>query len=311
MGVAVEDPVVERAHRISSAENDILSQRGAQLQMKEIQFRSEAMTDYSSVDGIDATPDGPVLRLTIDRVRTRNALDVDMMLALIGNLEAADQDDDVRAVLLTGAGDDFCAGADLVARNAPGGERPRVGSIQRRLPAQAHRLIPLVLTVQLPVVCAVKGWAAGLGFHLALAADFCVVGRSARLWEPFIQRGFTPDSGGAWLLPRLAGVARARDLLLLGRELSGEEAADWGLVHSCVADGAVADTAEELVQRLATGPTVAVGLTKWLMHAGSALDLDDHLRNEAFALELSSRSQDFKEGLAAFREKRDPRFTGQ
>lgn len=269
------------------------------------------MTAYDSVDGLAAALDGAVLRLTLDRPRTRNSIDDEMMLALIRHFEAAGQDEGVRAILLSGAGEDFCAGADIVARNAPGGERPRVGSIQRRLPAQAHRLVPLVLSVQVPVVCAVQGWAAGLGFHLALAADFCIAGRAARFWEPFLQRGFTPDSGGAWLLPRIAGVARARELLLLGRELSGDEAADWRLIHRCVDDIELVDTAETLVQVLASGPTVAVGLTKWLMHTGATLDLEHHLRNEAFAMELSSRSLDFREGLTAFREKRDPDFTGR
>ena len=119
---------------------------------------------------------------------------------------AAGQDERVRVIVITANGDNFCAGADIIARNAPSETKPRVGSIQRRLPAQAHRLLPTLLTVQTPVVTAVRGWAAGIGFHVALASDFCVATESARFWEPFLARGFTPDSGGAWLLPRLAGV---------------------------------------------------------------------------------------------------------
>ena len=163
----------------------------------------------------------------------------------------------------------------------------------------------------MPVVAAVRGWAAGLGLHLALAADFCVVARDARLWEPFIARGFTPDSGATWLLPRLVGLARARELLVLGRELSGAEAGDWGLVHRAVDAADVDDEAAALARRLATGPTVAVGLTKWLLAASTDTDLAAQLRNEAFALELSSRSEDFREGLSAFRAKRDPEFSGR
>jgi 2-(1,2-epoxy-1,2-dihydrophenyl)acetyl-CoA isomerase len=263
------------------------------------------------VDGLLAQQDEGVLHLTLDRPRKRNAIDDVVVAALIAHLEAANQDEGVRAILLDGAGDDFCAGFDIVGRNAAEDTRPRVGSIQRRLPAQAHRLVPLMLSTQVPIVAAVRGWAAGLGFHLALAADLCVAASDARFWEPFVARGFTPDSGGTWLLPRLTGVARAKELLLLGRELSGEEAAAWGLVHRAVPAGELDTVAHDLVDQLAHGPTVTLGLTKWLVHQGTGLDLERHLASEAFAMELSSRSSDFREGMAALREKRPPRFDGR
>jgi 2-(1,2-epoxy-1,2-dihydrophenyl)acetyl-CoA isomerase len=266
---------------------------------------------YEPSPGLDAALAGGVLTLTIDRLKQRNAIDDGVTAALIAHLEAAQQDEAVRAILLTGNGDDFCSGFDLIARNTASAGKPRAGSIQRRLPAQAHRLLPLVLETQVPVVCAVRGWAAGIGLHLAVAADFCVASKSARLWEPFAARGFTPDSGGTWLLPRLIGIARAKELLMLGRELSGEEAAAWGLIHTAVDDADVAAAAHKLVTRLASGPTVALGLTKWLVNAGGGLSLEQHLANEAFALELSSRSEDFREGLAAFAEKRPPTFKGR
>lgn len=267
--------------------------------------------EYQSADGLDIRLDGAVLRCTLDRVKTRNALDAEMMIALADAVEAAGQDERVRVIAITANGDNFCAGADIIARNAPTETKPRVGSIQRRLPAQAHRLLPTLLTVQTPVVTAVRGWAAGIGFHIALASDFCVATETARFWEPFLARGFTPDSGGAWLLPRLAGVTLARDMVLLGRELSGAEAAEFRLIHRAVPDIELDDAFEALVQHLAATPTVAYGLAKWLMFTGASLPFDQHLANEAFALELSSRSQDFREGLAAFREKRDPGFTGR
>ncbi len=146
---------------------------------------------------------------------------------------------------------------------------------------------------------------------MAVAADFTVAAADARFWEPFTERGFTPDSGGTWLLPRRVGDVRARELLLLGRALSGLEAAEWRLVHRAVPADEVATEAEALVAGLATGPTVALGLTKWLLHRGASSSLEEHLRDEAFAMELSSRSEDFREGLAAFTEKRNPRFTGR
>lgn len=265
----------------------------------------------SEANGLLVETTGGMLRLTLDRPEKRNAIDDTMMLGLIDALDAANRDESVRAILLSGTGDHFCSGADIVARNQPTGERPRVGSVQRRVPSFAHRLLPLVCNIQVPVVCAVRGYAAGIGLHLAVAADFTIAAEDATLWEPFSQRGFTPDSGGTWLIPRRIGPTRARELLLLGRRLTGVEAADWALVHRAVPTAEVAATAEALAAELAVGPTVALGLTKWLLHQGEARALEAHLADEAFALELSSRSEDFREGLKAFTEKRDPDFRGR
>jgi 2-(1,2-epoxy-1,2-dihydrophenyl)acetyl-CoA isomerase len=272
---------------------------------------TETGDGYRSVDGLRAQLDGAVLRLTLDRPSKRNALDDVMVAGLIDALDRAGRDEAVRAVVLAGAGDHFCGGADIVARNAGGRDdpRPRVGSIQRRVPSLAHRLVPLVLTVQVPVVCRVQGWAAGIGFHVALASDFTVAAADARFWEPFTERGFTPDS--AWLVPRLTGMVRARELLLLGRKLAAAEAVDWGLIHAAVPPPDLDHAVESLVDRLASGPTVALGLTKWLLRSGQSAPLDAHLQDEALALELSSRSEDFREGLAAFTEKRAPQFRGR
>jgi len=253
-----------------------------------------------------------VLRIHLDKPEKRNALDDAMVVSIADAVEAAGNDEAVRAIVVTAEGDHFCSGFDIVGRNADAGERkPRIGSIQRRLPSQAHRLVPVVAGVQVPVVCAVRGWAAGIGLHLLAASDFPVVTDDARLWEPFSERGFTPDSGGTWLLPRLVGVARARELLLLGRKLSGAEAAEWGLAHRAVPADQLDAAVEELVARLASGPTVALGLTKLLLLQAETATLDGHLRDEAFAMELSSRSRDFREGLAAFVEKRAPKFEGR
>lgn len=270
---------------------------------------------YASVPGLVVSLDeDSVLRLTIDKPDRRNALDDVVVAGLIDAVDAAGRDEVVRAIVLTGTGEDFCSGFDLVARNEPGGARPRVGSIQRRLPSQAHRLIPLLLQVQTPVVCVVRGWAAGIGLNLALAADVTVATTDARFWAPFVERGFTPDSGATWMLPRRIGDVRARDMLLLGRVVSGEEATEWGMIHAAVSPApptTLDEVAAGVVTRLAAGPTVALGLTKWLLHSGQTSALDGHLRDEGFAIELASRSDDFKEGLSAFREKRPPEFRGR
>ncbi|MEZ0341305.1 enoyl-CoA hydratase/isomerase family protein [Mycobacterium sp. pV006] len=266
---------------------------------------------YETVPGLRADHRGPVLELTLDRASNRNAVDDVMLDAMIGHLASAGVDESVRIIRIQADGPDFCAGSDLVARNAKSARKPRVGSTQRRLPNKANRLIPLMLQTQVPIVAVVRGWAAGLGFHIAMAADFCVAADDARFWEPFMARGFTPDSGAAWLLPRLIGMVRTRQLLMLGEEISGSTAAQWGIVHSAHPEAELDAAAAHLETKLAKAPTVALGLTKWLLHSGNGLDLDRHLHNEAMALELSSRSEDFKEGLAAFQEKRDAEFHGR
>jgi 2-(1,2-epoxy-1,2-dihydrophenyl)acetyl-CoA isomerase len=267
--------------------------------------------EYGAARGLAIDRHDSVLSIALDRPEKRNAIDDEMMRGLVAAVGAAGTDERVRAIVLEGRGEHFCGGADIVGRNADRDEKPRTGSIQRRLPEQAHRLIPLVCSVQVPVVCKVRGWAAGIGFQLALAADFTVTTHDAHFWQPFGERGFTPDSGATWLLPRRVGMARARELLLLGRALDGREAAEWGIAHQSVDDVDLDGAADALAERLANGPTVALGLTKWLLHQGEQRALDEQLADEAFALELSSRTSDFREGLAAFREKRRPKFTGR
>jgi len=273
-------------------------------------------------DSVVTSVDNGVLRIVLNRPERRNSLDVVAVGRVIAVLEAAATDDALRVIVLEGTGEDFCAGADWVAANSANpaspansassdDQRPRAGSLQRRMPLQAHRLIQLLLEIQLPVVAVVRGWAAGLGFQLALAADFAVAADTASFWEPFIERGFSPDSGSSWLLPRLVGLARARELLLLGRTLSGTEAASWGLIHASVPAAEVEAEAAKLVERLGSGPTVALGLAKRCLSRNLEVSLAHAMENESLALELSSRTADFREGLAAFAQRRAARFTGR
>ncbi|WP_420640279.1 enoyl-CoA hydratase/isomerase family protein [Candidatus Poriferisocius sp.] len=261
------------------------------------------------VEGLRVEMAPPLLRITLDRSHRRNSLTDDIVLNLIDNLEAASADEHIRAVLLDSVGENFCSGFDLAGR-AGDGPRPRPGSIARRMPYLVNRLIPVMLEVQVPIVGAVRGWSVGLGFSLVLACDFAVVAEDARLRAPFTAMGITPDSGMSWLLPRLAGVARAKQMLMLGEELSGATAAEWGLVHRSVPEDQVTAEAELLADRLAASATVAVGLAKTLIHRGSGRSLAAHMEEEAFALELSARSSDFRAWSQAFKERRPPEFTG-
>jgi 2-(1,2-epoxy-1,2-dihydrophenyl)acetyl-CoA isomerase len=261
--------------------------------------------------GVVVERDGGVLRVRLDRPERRNALDPAAVRSVVAALEDAAVDDGLRVIVVSGTGSDFCAGADWVAANAGDGQRPRTGRLQRRTALQAHRMVQLVAEVQLPVVCAVRGTAAGLGCQLALAADFTVAAESSTFWEPFLQRGFSPDGGASWLLPRLVGIARAKELLLLGRKLSGAEAAQWGLIHRAVPDADLAAETAALVSRLAGSATVAVGLAKRAVNRGLELGLVAAMEYEAHALELSARTADFREGLAAFAERREPCFEGR
>lgn len=231
-----------------------------------------------------------------------------MIGSLVDALTTAAADDSLRAILIRG-GDDFCAGVDWVATNDR--QRPRTGDLVRRIPHGAHRVIELVASIQLPVLCSVRGWAAGFGCNLALAADFTIAASDAVFWEPFIDRGFSPDSGATWLLPRLIGLARARRMLLLGEKLGAVDAADWGLIHQAVSPGELDDAAEVLLERLASGPTAAMGLAKQALSFGQHATLSESMTQELFNLELSCRTADFKEGLEAFRQRRTPKFQGR
>jgi 2-(1,2-epoxy-1,2-dihydrophenyl)acetyl-CoA isomerase len=260
-------------------------------------------------DGLLVERDGGILRIRLNRPERRNAMTDEMVLGLIETLDAAGSDDGVRVISLSGEGAHFCSGFDLAQRDTT--ERPRAGSTQRRMRWHVNRLIPTMLEVQVPIVSAATGWIAGLGLNLLLASDFAIVAEDARLWSPFTSAGFTPDSGGSWLLPRLVGVARAKEMLLLGRQISGAEAAGWGLVHRSAPSSEVNRLAGELVGELAGAATVALGLAKLLIHRSLSSELNAHLADEALALELASRSDDFKEGRRARAEKRKPDFGGR
>ena len=269
--------------------------------MRELPASSEGLlVDYG--DG--------VLAITLDRPDRRNAITDHQVLTLIDLIEVAGSDETVRVIRLGATGDHFCSGFDLSLRGRPE-TKPRVGTTQRQMRWHVNRLVTSMLETQTPIVCTVKGWAIGLGLNLALASDFAVVADDARLLAPFTKAGFTPDSGGSWMLPRLVGVARAKEMIMLGRTVDGASAAEWGMVHRAVPADEVDTLADGLVDELVDAATVSVGLSKLLIHRAATSELERHLEDEGWAIELSSRSEDFHEAGRARRDQRDPDFTGR
>jgi 2-(1,2-epoxy-1,2-dihydrophenyl)acetyl-CoA isomerase len=268
---------------------------------------SEVMRDKAEV-GVRHEVREQVSYVTLDRPESLNALTPGMRDRLIGLLEEASADPGVRAVVLTGTGRGFCAGADL--RGGAAGER-LPGDVARTLRLGAQRLVAAVLDCEKPVLAAVNGTAAGLGAHLALACDLVLAAESARFIEVFVRRGLVPDGAGAYLLPRLIGPRRAKELLFFGDAVPAAEAERLGLVNRAVPDGELEKTAREWATRLATGPTRALALTKQLVNASLDGDRTAAFAAEAAAQEINMTTEDAREGLRAFVERRSPEFRGR
>ncbi|WP_367322374.1 enoyl-CoA hydratase/isomerase family protein [Streptomyces sp. HUAS ZL42] len=253
--------------------------------------------------------DDQVCRITLNRPDALNALAPDQRERLIRRLGDASADPDVRAVVLTGTGRGFCAGADL--RGAATNTQPVAGDVARTLRLGAQRLIAAVLDCEKPVIAAVNGTAAGLGAHLALACDLVLAAESARFIEVFVRRGLVPDGGGAYLLPRLVGPQRAKELMFFGDALTATDAERLGLVNRVVPDGELAKTATEWAGRLAAGPTRALALTKQLVNASLDTDRATAFAAEAAAQEINMTTADAREGVQSFVERRSPEFHGR
>jgi len=249
------------------------------------------------------TADG-VLTITLNRPEALNALSSAMRRELIAAFRSAARDDAVRAVVLTGAGRGFCSGADL--RGGPG-ER----EFRRVLTAEYNPLVSAIRSIPKPVVAAVNGVAAGAGVSLALACDLVLAAEEARFVLAFSRIGLVPDSGLTRTLVRALGRHRAAAIILLDEPIPAAEAADAGLVTRVVPAADLADAAAKVAGKLAAGPTRAIGFAKRLIAAAEQDDLAESLADEAGYQELAGRTADHEEGVAAFTEKREPRFTGR
>jgi 2-(1,2-epoxy-1,2-dihydrophenyl)acetyl-CoA isomerase len=248
--------------------------------------------------------DGGVATLTLNRPDALNALNSQMRRELLAALGAARKDESVRAVVITGAGRGFCAGADL-----RGGSTER--DFRRVLSTEYHPLIEAIRGLPKPVIASVNGVAAGAGVSLALAADVVVAAEGARFVPAFARIGLVPDSGLARIMVRALGRHRAFEILMGERQLGATEAQELGLVAAVVPDDQLADATRALAHRLATGPTRGIALTKRLLNASEDASLADALAAEAALQDLAGRTDDHAEGVTAFGEKREPEFGGR
>jgi 2-(1,2-epoxy-1,2-dihydrophenyl)acetyl-CoA isomerase len=256
-------------------------------------------------DGLRVEIDGPVATLTLDRPEALNALTVPVKVALRGALESLSGDRSVRVVILTGAGRAFCAGQDLAER-----EQPDAAPLEVEVRERYNPIIRALRSMGQPVIAAVNGVAAGAGASLAFACDLRIASEEARFVLAFGRIGLVPDSGATWFLPRIVGPAKAAELALVWDTVDAAEALRIGLVSRVVPGAELMTEAQSIAGRLAEGAPLALSLTKEALQRSLTIDLDQALEGEAKLQGVAGASADHAEGLAAFREKRAPRFTG-
>jgi 2-(1,2-epoxy-1,2-dihydrophenyl)acetyl-CoA isomerase len=252
---------------------------------------------------VETSRDGAVLTITLNRPDVLNAFNTDMHRALAAALKEA-RDPAVRAVVLTGAGRGFCVGQDLTEfREAP-------GDIGSRLRDNYHPSIRALRALEKPVIASVNGAAAGAGMSIACACDLRIAADSASFIPAFINIGLIPDSGGSYFVTRILGAARAFEWLASGKKLTAAEAHAWGLVSEVVESDALPGRAAELAAQLADMPTRGIGMTKRLLDNAADATLEEQLEREAQLQTAATQTEDFREGVAAFLEKRPPHFRG-
>lgn len=255
--------------------------------------------------------DGPVATLMFDHQEVMNAFSLEMYNGLTEALDVIeDKRDEVRCVVLTGAGKAFCTGANLQARNndqSPG----RKAAAGSTLETVFHPFLRRLRNLHCPLITSVNGPAAGAGMSFALMGDIVVCARSSYFLQAFRRIGLVPDCGSTWLLPRLIGKARSVELSLLGERLPAEKALEWGLVNRVVDDAALAEETRKLAHDLANGPTVALSLIRQLYWESEHNSFEDQLDLEMRSQLKAGKTEDFKEGVGAFLEKRPAKFKGR
>lgn len=251
-----------------------------------------------------AQGDDAVARITLNRPETLNALSADMVDELRRAVEGL-SGSGARCLLLAGEGRGFSSGADL----ASGGGLPE--DVGATLEENFNPLVEALFACPLPIVAAVNGPCAGAGCSLALAADIVIAGASAYFLQAFVNIGLIPDAGATWLLPRLAGRARAMEMMMLGERIPASQAADWGMISRVVDDEKLAEEAAALAARLAAGPTLAYGLIRRLARDAEQLSLSEALAAERIAQRDAGYTEDFKRAVMAFLQKRKPAFEGR
>ncbi len=252
---------------------------------------------------VETSRDGGVLTITLNRPEVLNAFNSAMHRALAGALRDA-RAPEIRAVVLTGAGRGFCVGQDLTEF------RDAAGDIGSRLRTNYHPNVLAIRQLEKPVIAAVNGAAAGAGLSFSCACDIRIASASASFVPAFINIGLVPDSGGTYFVSRLLGQARAFEWMTSGRKLTAAEAHAWGLVSEVVEADSLAARAAERAAQLAEMPTRGIGMTKRLFDHAVNASLEDQLEREAQLQGAATQTDDFKEGVSAFLEKRPPRFTG-
>ena len=261
--------------------------------------------------------DKGVARLTLNRPDAANAITPDQRNRTIELLEGASSDLNVRVVVITAAGErHFCTGADLRVSTIPVNPGPDdapskvLGDVGRNIKRGAQRLIGAIMDCEKPVIAAVNGTAAGIGAHIAFASDLVIAADNAKFIEVFVRRGITPDGGGAYMLPRLIGMQKAKELIFFGDDLRAADAERLGLVNRVVPQAELAAAATEWADRLAQSPTRALMLSKWLLNRSLDSSRIGAFEDEAWAQEMASYTQDFQEGVAAFKERREVEYRG-
>jgi len=254
---------------------------------------------------IDFKADGPIARITLNRPDRLNSFTMQMHEELRDALAGLG---DARVVVLTGAGRGFCAGQDLNDRAVAPGEAVDLGETVTKC---WNPLVRLLTSIPQPVIARVNGVAAGAGANIALACDIVVAAKSARFIQSFSAIGLIPDSGGTWVLPRLVGQARALGLALTGDPLGSEQAAEWGLIWKAVDDDALDEAVDALAGKLASLPPLGLAAIKEMIRTSWQYSLDEELDRQAGTMRRLGFTKDYREGVAAFLEKRNPTFSGR